>query len=435
MLSLRSCTLVVLLAGAASAAGACATAVENPEPGAGGSGASGGSGGSNAGGGTSTATSTSTSTSTGAGPCVGADDCAAFDDACNVGTCINGACEKLPANDLGACDDGKACTQNDACQGGACSGTLKPCSSSDACHVASCDVVTDACVEVPGNDGAGCVDDDPCTLTAVCQSGVCMPGQAVDCSFLDGVCSTGACDPQLGCVAVPKNDGAPCDDGFYCTVGDSCTAGVCSGAPNTCAAPGDVCMIGSCNEATDSCVAVPGNDGAACNDNSPCTTGETCANGACGGGLPANPGAACDDQNACTVGETCTNNGTCGGGSAIVACQSGDGCCPPGCTLANDGDCAITRWSDGTIEWPDQACNPFNSFGFCDTNAQNHADAWATAVCQMNGYSSGVWTGNKIAGCAGEISMWCQGNIPCTPLYENSCAQGDQTQIEFTCFP
>jgi hypothetical protein len=96
---------------------------------------------------------------------------------------------------------------------------------------------------------------------------------------------------------------------------------------------------------------------------------------------------------------------------------------------------SITRWSDGTNAWPDEACNPTNSFGSCNTNAQNHADAWATAVCQGNGYSSGVWTGNKMPGCSGPISMWCGGNIPCTPIYETTCFAGDQTQIEFTCIP
>ena len=96
---------------------------------------------------------------------------------------------------------------------------------------------------------------------------------------------------------------------------------------------------------------------------------------------------------------------------------------------------SLTRWSDGTNAWPDQACNPTNSFGGCNTNAQNHADAWATWVCQQNGFTSGVWTGNKIPGCAGAISMWCGGNIPCTPIFETTCSVGDQTQIEFTCTP
>jgi hypothetical protein len=30
--------------------------------------------------------------------------------------------------------------------------------------------------------------------------------------------------------------------------------------------------------------------------------------------------------------------------------------------------------------------------------------------------------------------MYCGGNIPCTPVYENACQQGDQTKVELTCF-
>lgn len=96
---------------------------------------------------------------------------------------------------------------------------------------------------------------------------------------------------------------------------------------------------------------------------------------------------------------------------------------------------SITKWSEGTMAWPDEACNPDFSFGGCDTNAQDHADAWADKVCKLNGYSSGVWTGNKAPGCNGPISMWCGGNIPCTPIYETDCQDFDQTKIELTCTP
>ncbi len=294
-----------------------------------------GAGGSTGVGGTTTATGTGTG---GSGPCTGADDCSAFTDACNTGTCINGGCEKVPSSDGALCDDGKQCSTGDQCVAGECTGTLKPCPSGGPCTVGMCDLDTDACIEVPGNDGASCVDDDPCTLTGICSNGTCGPGQPVDCSFLNGTCSVGMCDPGLGCVAMPLNDGAACDDGFYCTINDVCTAGVCGGVPNTCAAPGDVCLIGTCNENTDSCVAVPGNNGGACNDNSTCTAGETCNAGVCGGGAPANQGGACDDKNACTSGDSCAN-GACVG-APVVACQNGDGCCPPGCDLASDDDCS-----------------------------------------------------------------------------------------------
>jgi hypothetical protein len=31
----------------------------------------------------------------------------------------------------------------------------------------------------------------------------------------------------------------------------------------------------------------------------------------------------------------------------------------------------LTKWSEGSEAWPDQACNPTNSFGGCNTNAQD----------------------------------------------------------------
>ncbi len=309
---------------------ACATAVENPIAQGGG-----GPGGDGPGGGGST-TSVG-GAGGGSGPCVFAEDCAAFTDNCNTGTCINGICQKLPANEGTACDDGKACSINDSCQAGVCTGTTeKACPSSNPCMVGKCDLATDTCTEVPGNNGSACVDDDPCTLTASCQNGACAPGQPVDCSFLDSVCGVGTCDPQLGCVAMPQNDGTPCNDMLFCTIGDTCQGGTCVGAPNTCAAPGDVCMIGSCNENTDTCVAVPGNDGGACDDGNSCTSGETCASGSCVGGVPANQGAACDDENGCTSGTTCSNGLCSNATSTISQCIDNDLCCPPGCVADND---------------------------------------------------------------------------------------------------
>lgn len=315
---------------------ACATAVTNPPGGEGGSGsvttgtgASGGAGGAG-----------STSSAGGSGPCMVAADCVAFTDPCNQGACINGECAGIPMNDLVPCDDGKTCSLDDRCMAGECvGGSTKFCPATTSCFVGSCDLATDQCVVVPGNDGAGCIDDDPCTLTGTCNGGVCAPGQLVDCSFLDGTCSVGVCDPQLGCVIQSMNDGTSCDDGLFCTISDTCSGGVCGGAPNPCAPPGDVCLVGSCNENLSMCTSVPGNNGGACNDGNLCSAGETCSNGVCGGGGPANQGVACNDGNSCTTGEIC-QAGACTG-APIVACQNSDGCCPPGCLLATDDDCQL----------------------------------------------------------------------------------------------
>lgn len=407
---------------------ACAKEVEFR----GGSGGSGGDSGSSS----SSASSSSSSSSSGApGPCVSQADCVAFNDACNVGNCINGACAKTPANDGALCDDGFYCTEGDKCISGVCSGTSqKFCPSPDACHVGQCDEATKSCGSAPGNDGAACIDNDPCSATSSCSGGTCVGKTPVDCSFLNGACSVGVCDPQLGCITQPVPDGKACDDQFYCTVNDACKGGVCAGVPNTCAAPNDVCKIGVCNEAQKSCVAMPGNDGAACDDNNLCTSGETCSAGSCIGGQPANDGMACQDADGCTLGTTCSAGACVNPTSTVMQCMNGDQCCPAGCQMS-DSDCSLTKWSEGSQNWPDEACNPTFSFGGCNTNAQDHADAWATAVCMLNGYSMGVWTGNKEGGCNGDTSMWCGGVIPCMPIWENQCAVGDQTKVEITCFP
>ncbi len=304
----------------------------------------GGSGAGGSGAGDAQASSAMSSSSTGTpGSCSTKADCKALDDSCHVGNCLNGMCEKAAANDGSPCDDGQYCTENDACQGGACvGGSQKFCPSPDGCHVGACDEAKKACGSAAGNDGAACDDGDPCTYSGKCSGGSCSKGPSVDCSAFDGECSVGVCDPVLGCTAqakndnspcndmqgspcttgvcmnavctsVPTNEGGACDDGLFCNVEEKCAAGVCTGGkPNPCAPPGG-CFIASCDEANDACSAAPGNDGSACDDFNTCTANTTCLNGACIGGVSANEGAMCDDGSACTSGTTCTA-GVCGGG-------------------------------------------------------------------------------------------------------------------------
>lgn len=282
----------------------------------------------------------------GGGPisCGGDEDCTALDGPCAEGACVSGVCAAEPINEFGSCNDGEFCTENDVCVDGECvGGTEKFCPSSDACHIGYCEELSDACVNVPGNDGGQCDDGDSCTGVGTCMAGSCQGGSPIDCSVYDGQCSAGACDPQTGCyampaneggpcddglgnvcttgqcqsslcVSVPANEGAPCDDNLFCTIGEHCVSGQCADAsPNPCAPPGG-CWIASCDEAFDQCSAVPGNDGAACDDGSPCTDGTTCSNGACLGGVAVNDGVACNDNTGCTTGELCTA-GVCGGGT------------------------------------------------------------------------------------------------------------------------
>jgi len=255
--------------------------------------------------------------------CTSAGDCAGLSDQCNKGECTDGKCVATPIHDFDKCDDGDLCTGNDQCGQGSCKGAPKSCGTASACNIATCNPATGACEEEPGDNGAQCDDGDPCTYFGSCQNGVCNKGQKVDCSLFSTQCTKGICDPVDGCKAVPVNNGISCDDGQFCTSDEACVDGACSGGTATLCAPPGGCFIGTCDELNNACTAIPGNDGAACDDGSPCTASTTCANGACINGTPANEGLACDDGTACTTGEICAA-GTCSGGTGLVVYFSDD---------------------------------------------------------------------------------------------------------------
>ena len=181
-----------------------------------------------------------------------------------------------------------------------------------------------------------------------------------------------SCDSTKNCT-----DGAECDDGDPCTVGDVCTAGECVGSAVDCRTTATACRAASTcdpNGAEGNC-AVAGQaatEGTACTGGSACVTDEKCANGACGGGVAVDcsgtatacreastcdpngaagncavPGApiedaSCDDHNPCTSGERCSG-GTCGGGTGVdcsstaTACREASTCDPSGAA----GNCAV----------------------------------------------------------------------------------------------
>ena len=216
--------------------------------------------------------------------------CDHLDDACHTGLCdpSTGGCVAIPANTGGACDDGDRCTVGDACgASGACAGSAKSCADlDDACHTGLCNAATGACEAVPANTGGACDDGDPCTVGDACSTSGACAGAPKSCADLGDACHTGVCNAATGaCEAVPANSGGACDDGDPCTLGDACSAGgACAGTPKSCDDLDDACHAGQCNAATGACEAVPANSGGACDDGDPCTEADACgATGACAG--------------------------------------------------------------------------------------------------------------------------------------------------------
>ncbi len=381
-----------------------------------------------------------------ANKCIDVDECGTLKHECDA----HADCENTEGSYTCECyagyeGDGFTCEQS------ACADT---CGKNATCKFASGSY---QCVCDDGylGDGQSCADLDECNLG------------------LDDCPGTSKCTNTRGAFTCSCPEGyelkeTGCKDIDECKLGlDDCPGNtICTNTAGTFTCG---CLDGY--ELTDS----------SCKDIDECTLGlddcpgdSTCEN--TGGAFTCNCAegyeykeSACKDIDECAP-EPCQNGGTCSHGIGFYVCScadgfGGDNCeevCPAGFTGPNctiklcgsdaqcdgavgacvDGECqtTLTLWSQGTATWPDQACNPTNTFGNCTTNDQSHADAWATSVCVANGWTSGVWTGNKMGGCGNNpedgwpsVSMYCQNQIPCAQMWESACNKGDQTIVEFTC--
>jgi hypothetical protein len=179
-------------------------------------------------------------------------------------------------NNTDPCDDGLFCTVSDVCAAGACHGSARVCGDDNACTDDSCNEATDACANV--NNTAACDDGAFCTVDDACAGGACT-GTQRDCGDAND-CTTDACNETTNACESTNNTLA-CDDGLFCTVLDSCSGGVCTGGlPNPCD-DANGCTTDSCNEAGNVCVNAANTS--ACNDGDPCTENDVCSAGTCSG--------------------------------------------------------------------------------------------------------------------------------------------------------
>ena len=144
--------------------------------------------------------------------------CESSDKLCHKNVCNpdTGKCGLKPVGDGVECDDSNACTLDDVCKGGECTGTPKDCDDKNACTDDSCDTKTGECTNTP-HEGLACDDGDVCTDSS---------GDKCDAK---GNCLSGP--PVFNCC----NSDQDCDDNYGCT-GDSCdqTTHRCKHELNTC---------------------------------------------------------------------------------------------------------------------------------------------------------------------------------------------------------
>ena len=322
------------------------------------------------------------------------------------------------------CNDGNVCNGFEGCNYyyGCTPGQPLYCNDANPCTIDSCDPIA-GCQFPTSPDGTPCTGGNACLSEGRCASGVCQPGQPVNCNDAnvctedycdvatgcqhpltpaaqecdDGFpCTLNSCDPITGeCEFPPAPAGELCNDFFPCTGPDQCDgSGNCLGAPMICD-DGNQCTDDTCDSVTGECVNVP-RSGGSCDDGNPCTLDDTCnGTGTCVAGSGAldcrdanpctddscnpvtgcvysNNTAACDDGSACTSGDVC-GGGACNG--TPVACNDCNGCtddtCNPatGCVYANntngcdDGSACTSRdvCSFGTCSGTAMICNDGNT--------------------------------------------------------------------------
>ncbi|NUN15754.1 MAG: hypothetical protein HUU55_19180 [Myxococcales bacterium] len=308
------------------------------------------------------------------------------------GTCMIAFCDEASktcvVGDLDglACEDGNLCTTGETCTGAVCGGGLElqcndndPCTD-DVCNPGkgcefsantTCDCETDA-------DCDSLDDGDKCNGWKRCIDNQCQddPSTIPQCSSDVVACVTTECVPETGeCIPVAVDDGAACNDDNPCTTDDACVGGFCSGTYSACN-DNDPCTSDECDPLS-GCAYEP-TDGA-CDDGNPCTINDVCSDGSCGG-----QPLVCDDNNPCTA-DSCTAgacvysavNGTCGGGDAC----SSDGVCVGGICVVIQPDCNDSNpctddscdSAAGCINVPNQAAcadgNPCISAGVCTGGA------------------------------------------------------------------
>ena len=118
-------------------------------------------------------------------------------------------------------------------------------------------------------DDGNTVSGDGCSSD--CQVEKCF--NHPECTPIDQCHVAGACDPATGtCSNPPQVDGTACDDQNPCTQGETCQGGACQGGVTPSCTAIDQCHdVGNCDPGTGICSNPPKDDASACDDGDPCT--------------------------------------------------------------------------------------------------------------------------------------------------------------------
>lgn len=309
-----------------------------------------------------------------------------------------------------SCDDNDACTISDVCQAGVCGGSVETCNDNDPCTDESCDSVTGCLFLTAPVNGDACADDGEACTNDVCLNGVCDHPVAPNSCFINNTCyPAGApelnspcmqCNPAVSTTSfTPAALGDSCDDGLFCTTGDTCDVA-------------GQCQGGArdCSIADGPCIATT-----ICNENT-----DQCLPGSL------EPlGSSCNSGDLCNAG-TCGVGGICNATNA-VDCTAFNGPCATGVCDPQDGSCSAALAQDGTVcddgvTCTSESCQAGNCVATVNPGSCNIAN-----MCIMDGTTE---LGNVCRVCDSTQSRSDYSNVPvgttCLPVACNNTQTGTQ---------
>ena len=313
------------------------------------------------------------------------------------------------------CDDGVECTGDLCTIDGECANDLID----DVCVIdgvcvsqgtvradGQCEICdTDASVTSwTPRQGEVCDDADPCTPESFCNKEVCEGTPLAQC------CGNGVVEGDEIC------DG-DCPD--VCADGeDACATVNLTGSPETCDVTCEVTTQELCLNADACCPAGCSSD-----------TDDDCES-TCGDGV-VDPGELCDGDCAtecfqadpCTVVTMIGSPETCDVSCEVAAleiCQSGDSCCPAGCTNDDDDDCA-PACGNGVVDGVETCDGDCPTACFSTDPCVDVALEGSPATCDAACVAAPVTQCIKDDGC-------CPGG--CTSIEDGDCALPYQCTVD-----
>jgi hypothetical protein len=191
-----------------------------------------------------------------------------------TGICSQGICVHSSKAKGTSCDDGNLCTTKDACDDASVCKGEPLCAPPSQCFEATVDCANGSCQYQPKSKGASCDDGDACTLNDACNGvGICE-GRPMSCNSPDNQCreSAGTCSNGL-CSYPNKPSGSDCNDANVCITGDYCDG------QGTCMS-GDVAR--TCTDDDANCLMATGcHPSQGCTYESRCQNNQACYQGRC----------------------------------------------------------------------------------------------------------------------------------------------------------